>query len=354
VRIQTFAAAAAIFVSAPAWAQTQTWTEYLSAADGFTVTFPGSPTIRSGVFTMADGATYPTHVHTLRQGSLIFSVTVVDIAKAPVEGDAAIDLAARAFAKTGKVRLDIPSRSGNPGTAARRLFGRELNVVHRDGSESMLQIFTYNKRLYIAEGKSLPPDAGDNIADAVRFEEAVAFPADPVPAGGGAPAGPRPPAAPPGPPQPVSVTVKAGDRLTERWRWAPGGSGKVEYCRQLGRGAETCAVADNPREGDHMPATSTPPVISAVQAGHGWMAVGGKAYFCKHTTYRKNAPMEVTCAEAEARGGLPEGTPSSVQAVANGAARLVLQPGNRSFYCRNPFPDPDDKRSQVSLLCQVL
>src|SRR5882757_235236 len=138
VRTLAFAAAA-VLVSSPVWAQA--WVEYVPAVDGFTISFPGAPTVRDGVFTTADGAKYPSHVHTLRQGSLIFSMTVVDVSKGSIEGDAAIDQAARTFTKAGEVKLDVPSRTGNPGTNTLREFGREINLVRRDGSKSMVQIF---------------------------------------------------------------------------------------------------------------------------------------------------------------------------------------------------------------------
>jgi hypothetical protein len=347
VRTLAFATATAVLVSSPVWAQA--WVEYGPPDDGFTISFPGVPTVRNGVFTTADGAKYPSHVHTLRQSPLIFSMTVVDISKGSIEGDTAIDQAARTFTKAGEVRLDVPSRTGNPGTDALREFGREINVVRRDGSESMLQIFVVDKRLYIAEGRSLPPHAADNAVDTIRFVESVAFPRS----DGATSSGLITPSAVPPPGQPVSVTVKAG-RLTERWQWAPAGNGKVEYCRQEGRGPETCAVADNPAQGDHMPASPTAPLVSAVQPGQAWFSVGGTAYFCKHTSYKKSSPMEVTCAEA-AKGNLPKGTPIYLQAVADGAARFILIPGYRSFFCSNAFAAvPDGDPSQVALMCQVL
>ena len=102
-----------------------------------------------------------------------------------------------------------------------------------------------------------------------------------------------------------------------------------------------------------MPASPTPPMLSSVQPGQAWVGIGGAAYFCKHTSYKANSPMEVTCVQA-AKGGLPQGTPIMVQAVADSSARFFLMPGYRSFLCHNASPDPDGGPSQVSLMCQVL
>jgi hypothetical protein len=346
VRAPALAAAAALLVAGPVWAQA--WVPYTSDGDAFSTSAPGVPTVQTGVFTMADGARYPSRVHTLRQGPVTFSVTVVDLSKGAVGGDAAIDLAARTFTRTGEVHLDVPSRTGNP-PLNHRAFGREIAVVRRDGSESAVQIFVVRQRLYILEGRG--PLAADRSLDMIRFVESISFPRTPADDASGVDAL-IPPA--PAPDRPLSVTVKApGSRLAERWRWTPGGGGKVEYCRRMGTGAETCAVADNPEQGDHMPASPTAPIISALLPGQAWIGVGGTAYFCKHTSYRKNSPMEVTCAKA-ARGDLPEGRPIMVQVVPNGAARFFLMPGYRSFFCQHVFPAPDGGPSQVSLMCQPL
>ncbi|HTI65996.1 MAG TPA: hypothetical protein VL460_00465 [Caulobacteraceae bacterium] len=342
------AVAAALLAAGPVRAQA--WNSYTSEGDAFTVSIPGVPTVRNDVFTMADGSKYPSHVHTVRQGPVTYSVTVVDVSKGAIDGDAAIDLAARTFTRTGVVRLDVPSRTGNP-PLNHRSFGREIDVVHRDRSESALQIFAVRKRLYVMEGKSLPPDAAEHSLETIRFVESISFPRTSADDAVGVD-GLIPPA--PAPDRPNSVAVKApASALTERWRWAPGGAGKVEYCRQTGKGAETCAVADNPAQGDHMPASPTAPFISALLPGQAWIGIGGTAYFCKHTAYKKNSPMEVTCAHA-VKGGLPALTPIMVQAIPNGAARFFLMPGYRSFFCQNTFPAPEGDPSQVFLMCQAL
>jgi hypothetical protein len=94
-------------------------------------------------------------------------------------------------------------------------------------------------------------------------------------------------------------------------------------------------------------------VISAVQPGQAWVLTGGTAYFCKHTSYKADSPLEVTCALAS-RGGLAAGTPIMAQAVADGAARFFVMPGYRSMFCRNVFPAPEGDPSQVALACQAL
>jgi hypothetical protein len=281
----------------------------------------------------------------------VFSVTMVDLSKAPIDGDVAIDQAARTFTRAGAVQMDVPSRTGNP-PFNHRAFGRELDIVRPDGSESMAQVFIVRRRLYIAEGRALPPDAANHTLETIRFEESIIFPRTPADDAGGGVMAIIPPA--PAPDKPISVSVKTPNgALTETWRWSPGGDGRVRYCRQEGRAAETCAAADNPDQGDHMPATQTAPFISSIEPGMAWLSVGGTVYFCKHTTYKKGDPLETTCVQGS-KGGLPQGTPIMVQAVADQSARFFLMPGYRSFLCHHAFPAPDGDPSQVALMCQVL
>jgi hypothetical protein len=261
----------------------------------------------------------------------------------------ALDYAVNALAKQGKVTYDVPSRSAI-------IYGRELNFVRRDGSQSMFAIYYTKQHLFLAEGKTLPPDAENGSSQSTRFAESIAFPRPTRPV---RPQGARrvAPAVVPNSPStsrdPVSVAVTAPKgAVTETWRWSPDGAGQVEYCRQTAKsGSPTCVVADNPEHGDHMPASQTSPMISAVTPGQAWIVIGETSYFCKHTSYAKGSATEVTCADAT-KAGLPKEIPTSVKALSDAAARFVFPP-RRNYYCQN-VPAEDDSKSQTFLTCPVL
>jgi hypothetical protein len=342
-----------VIAAAPVFAQDQgEW--LVRDFDGFSVSAPADLQKKDSVFTGVDGKTYPAQVYSLVQGKQIYSVTVADFTTAPVEDDPALDYVIQTLAKQGKIAYDVPSRSA-------MVYGRELNLVRRDNSQSMFSIYYTGKHLYLTEGKTLPPDAEDGSSSSTRFAESIAFPLParpprpPRPAGAVGPP-PRPaivPNAPSTSREPVSVTVAAPTGAgIETWRWSPDGTGEVQYCRQAAKSRPpTCVVADNPKYGDHMPPSQTTPMISAVMPGQAWIAIGGTTYFCKHTSYVKGSATEVTCQDAGSRG-LPREIPTSVKAMSDNAARFIFPP-NRSYYCQN-VPAEDDSKSQTFLTCVVL
>jgi hypothetical protein len=381
------ATAACVAAFAPALAQEEDdWAVRTFARDSFTIAAPSDLKEKDGVFVGVDGKKYPAHVYSMVRGKQIYSVTVADFTTAPVADDPALDYAVKTLAKQGKITFDVPARSG--GT-----YGREVNLVRPDRSQSMFSLYFAGKHLYQAEGKTLPPDAEDGSSDAIRFVESIAFargggpgapgggqgggqggqgggqggqggrPAGGAGAGagagggGGGGGGQRPaavivPNSPSTSREPVAVAVTGSTgALTEAWRWSPDeAGGKVEYCRQAQGALPKCVVADNPKLGDHMPASQTSPMISAVIPGQAWIAIGGTSYFCKRTSYAKGVLSEVTCEDA-AKKRLPREIPTSVQAVSNHAARFMYPP-NRSYYCQN-VPD-DSGKSQTLLTCVVL
>jgi hypothetical protein len=173
---------ASILAATPAFAQA--WHLHTFPDDQFSISFPGTPTIANGTFTAPDGTKYAARVYTMVDGKNRYTSTVSDFTKSTIDGVTAVDLAAQVVAKRGEIKFDIPSRAG-------QIFGRELNVVYPDGSQSMMSIFYARNRLYETEMKTLPPDAEEGGGDGVRFVESIGFAGNVggpgAPGGGGAP-----------------------------------------------------------------------------------------------------------------------------------------------------------------------
>jgi hypothetical protein len=65
-------------VSTPAAAQDQEWTEFMSIEDGFSMNFPGKPTITQTTYKSQFGADLPARVYSGSRGPSTYSLTVVD------------------------------------------------------------------------------------------------------------------------------------------------------------------------------------------------------------------------------------------------------------------------------------
>jgi hypothetical protein len=111
----------------------------------------------------------PAQVYSVRQGDVIFRMTVAELAGTKLEESAIIDHAIRTLSQGATVRLNIPAR-------IYQVYGRQLTVQGEDGSRSMVQLFDYKNRFYQIEAKALP---GQNVssphADVVRFHQSLTF-----------------------------------------------------------------------------------------------------------------------------------------------------------------------------------
>src|SRR5690242_8241644 len=65
-------------VAVPAAAQDQEWTEFKSIEDGFSINFPGTPTITNTTYKSQFGADLPARVYSATLGAGKYSLTVVD------------------------------------------------------------------------------------------------------------------------------------------------------------------------------------------------------------------------------------------------------------------------------------
>jgi hypothetical protein len=158
---------AALVVSGPSAAQS--WEEYSYPKYAFAVTFPAKPQVEQTTHQVADDRLVPAQVYSVRQGKLIFKMTVADLAGTNLEESTVVDHAIKTLSQGATVRLNIPAR-------IYQVYGRQLTVEGADTSRSMVQLFDYKDRFYQIEAKALP---GQNVsgphADVVRFHQSLTF-----------------------------------------------------------------------------------------------------------------------------------------------------------------------------------
>ena len=153
-----------LFISGPAFAQS--WIEYTSQQDFFSVNFPGEPTVEDITYTSQYEAEYPARVYTRQNGESRYSMTVVDHTDA-----------ARIFKERGPLgahsecgeqcwSVDVysaPSHAANEFLirAAKVTYfgysridiiaGQQIQLINHDQSRSFVEIHMHEDRLYIQE-----------------------------------------------------------------------------------------------------------------------------------------------------------------------------------------------------------
>jgi hypothetical protein len=165
-----FVASVLILVSTSA-AVAEDWKEYEYSQFGFAVSFPAVPVVNNLPYLTPDGTTANEMLYSVRQGSEIFSVQVVDLSFASIDQATAIDQAIDLLGDKGEIRLNIPAR-------VNRHFGRQLSIVGGDGSHSTVAIFFANNRLYQIQGTVLSDSDDPNSGDAIRFQQSLRFTGD--------------------------------------------------------------------------------------------------------------------------------------------------------------------------------
>jgi hypothetical protein len=55
------------------------WKDYENRDYGFTIHFPGDPTVEAASYEAVDGRSFPAHVFSVKQDTGVFKVTVVDM-----------------------------------------------------------------------------------------------------------------------------------------------------------------------------------------------------------------------------------------------------------------------------------
>jgi hypothetical protein len=170
-----------LFISGPAFAQS--WVEYTSRQDLFSVNFPGEPTVEDITYTSQYEAEYPARVYTRQNGESSYSITVVDHTDAE-----------RIFKERGSLNAHsecraecwIPDLYSAPNHAANEFLtraaqvtyfgysrtdvigGHQIQLINPDQSRSFVEIHMHEDRLYIQEatvpaGAPLPMIFGSSL-----------------------------------------------------------------------------------------------------------------------------------------------------------------------------------------------
>ena len=166
MRVTPFVLAAFVATS-PALAQG--WQEYDYPDYAFSVAFPANPQVKTTTYQVADNRSVPARLYSVRQGNVVFRMTVAELEGTDLEESAVVDHAIKTLSQSATVRLNIPAR-------IYRVYGRQLTVEGVDGSRSMVQLFDYKNRLYQIEAKALPDQNVSNPqSDVVRFHQSLDF-----------------------------------------------------------------------------------------------------------------------------------------------------------------------------------
>lgn len=186
-RIPLLAAALALFISVPSFAQE--WIEYVSQTDFFTVNFPAEPKVQNITWETEYSLTLPGRVYGYEDGKSRYSVTVVDytdIGKKHAErttgcqateaypdvcNDRSSDelRGALVYASWKFIQRDVKI-TDYAYYNADRVEGHRLQLTNADGSRTFAVIHMHEKRLYILEGtvpRGSPPPA--------LFQQSIGF-----------------------------------------------------------------------------------------------------------------------------------------------------------------------------------
>src|ERR1700751_4411796 len=119
-------------VAGPATAQS--WQEYSYPDHSFRVSFPADPRTETTTYRISDDRSVEASVYSVRRQDAEFTVTVAKLADPPPEEAAVIDHAIKALSAGGEVKVNIPHRIN-------RVFGRQLSILHGDGSRAAVALF---------------------------------------------------------------------------------------------------------------------------------------------------------------------------------------------------------------------
>jgi hypothetical protein len=158
---------AAVVVGSPALAEG--WEEYAYPDYAFAVAFPANPQVETTTYHVADNRPVPARVYSVRQGNVVFKMTVAELEATNLEESAVIDHAIKTLSQGATVKVNIPAR-------IYQVYGRQLTVEGADGSRSMVQLFDYKRRFYQIEAKAPPDQNVSNPQSAVvRFHQSLTF-----------------------------------------------------------------------------------------------------------------------------------------------------------------------------------
>jgi hypothetical protein len=178
IRVSRNVAALALLFSAPVFAQSTSWTPYVSEQDYFAVTFPGEPSVEDIVYPTEYRIELPGRVHSLEDRGYRYSVTVVDYtdaidihlarnARCRAEGgdgdrcqdDGPEDIrGAIVYASWNIMNRDGVDVNHYAHYNSDRVEGHNVRLTNADGSRTNATIHMHEDRLYIIES-TVPPRA---------------------------------------------------------------------------------------------------------------------------------------------------------------------------------------------------
>ena len=155
-------------LAAPLPAAAQAWREYRYSGEGFAVQFPAEPTQTKGLYKTTTGVTVPSVTYAVTADNVTYSVLVADFSKAELQDEPAIADAVKALGAEGEIKVDVMERIN-------RYYGHQLALERKDGSRSTLAVFFIDKRLYLQDGRALPPDPASRSNRTSRFQQSLSF-----------------------------------------------------------------------------------------------------------------------------------------------------------------------------------
>ena len=158
----------AALIAAPVTAAAQSWRAYSYPEAGFGVHFPAEPTVSNGAYRTSAGVSVPAVTYAASVDNIAYAVTIADLSKTDMAEEAAINDAVKTLGQAGKITVDVEER-------VNRHYGRQLSLERKDGSRSTLAVFFISGKLYVLDGKALPPDPVARSNRTSRFQQSLSF-----------------------------------------------------------------------------------------------------------------------------------------------------------------------------------
>lgn len=169
---------AALILCASGSAFAQGWTEYVSRADFFSISFPGAPKVQEITYPAEYRITLPGRVYSVESGGSRYSVTVVNYADAMTMHEARVKSCTAAGGDGDQCQDDGPEEVrgalvfaswnfiNRPGAKVThfahynsdRVEGHEIHLTNANGSRTFSVVHMHENRLYILEA-TVPPRA---------------------------------------------------------------------------------------------------------------------------------------------------------------------------------------------------
>jgi hypothetical protein len=147
--------------------------EFTSVQDGFTIVFPGKPTVRETTWPSEYGAVFPGRVYSVQQGASRYTVTMIDYRNAPAIH--AKIAKPESFQQDVYAQIDVQASIQYAATKLYRskpgakvtydawhyidlVEGHQLQLTNADNTKTYVSIYLHENRLYIVDA-TVPANA---------------------------------------------------------------------------------------------------------------------------------------------------------------------------------------------------